>query len=309
MPHTAESIFERAFLPLYPEDARSDLARARATDVNPAKNRAIFTHLRDAADVFVSMHEGVFGRSLALDYSDASVHRLSAAITKEARDAWMASGTGAESLVFNVVVHGAAYVGECVVRGRGGTWSARRPLWESVVTLSSPLGDAELAVFHWWLKSLADDALEGRAPTLEGRYRTHVENAFPPARSRLIAEADRALPRIGKSVRYDVFYKYLKAHLPELRDVGRDFPSPERFDAYAFCWLDFRLLDDGHTLLVFGAGAGGLHAFWLTADGFVKAALFSSDDEPTLEVDGDRLRVTVSVGGKTAVREVMWWGP
>ena len=113
----------------------------------------------------------------------------------------------------------------------------RRPLWESVVHLTSRAGEATLAIFHWWLKSLADDALDASssvavATTLADRYRTHVE--IPCARPEdlpLIAAGERKIPRLAK-VRYDTLYKHLKAHVPELRDLGEHFPTAERFDQY-----------------------------------------------------------------------------
>ncbi len=57
----AEELFVRFFLPLYPADARADLARARATDANPANNAAVLAHLEDAAQVFVRNAPALFG--------------------------------------------------------------------------------------------------------------------------------------------------------------------------------------------------------------------------------------------------------
>src|SRR5687767_10946632 len=116
MPLTVEALFRDIFLPLYPEDAKSDLGRARSVDANPASNPSVLEHLDDAAAVFVEMAPATLGvapSALGLDYSDESVHRLSAAMTTERRDRLLASGaTGtAENVLFNVVVHGAAYVG------------------------------------------------------------------------------------------------------------------------------------------------------------------------------------------------------
>ena len=306
---TAESLFRTYFWPLYPADTR-DLARSRSIDANPAKNPSILAHLDDAAHTFTVNARALFGgEDLELDRSDASVHRLSAAITPARRDRWIATGgegTSASAL-FNVVVHGAAYIGACIVDQHGGGWQVRRPLWESLVRLSSRAGEADLAIFHWWLKSLADDVSE----TLADRYRTHVETpcAHPEALP-IIAEASRTLPRLGK-VRYDVLYKYLKAHLPELRDVGTDFPSPERFEELGFSWLDFHLLGDGRMLLMCGPGSEGLHLIWLNASGFEKSAYYPSDKfpEPIVRVRGDKLEVHVSVQGKPHVHEMLWWGP
>jgi hypothetical protein len=311
---TAESLFRAYFLPLYPLDARDDLAGARATDANPARNPAIFAHLDEAAAMFAAQGTSLFegGVPVQLDYSDASVHRLSAAMTRERRDAWSASGAvgTAENQLFNVIVHGAAYVGACAVRAHGGAWSARRPLWESVVRLESRAGVADLAVFHWWLKSLADDGFE-RGVTLADRYRAHVEN--PTARPEslpVIAPPDRRLPRLAKP-KYDALYKWLKAHLPELRDVGEAFPSPERWDDLAFSRVNFHLVGGGRMLVLAGTNDHGLHLFWLTSAGFEKSAFFPCEafPEPIIELYGETIRAILCVSGKTIVHEVLWWGP
>jgi hypothetical protein len=312
---TAEAIFATYLLPLYPADAAADLEAARTTDANPGKNPSLLSHLEDAARVFVAMHARVLGEDLGLDFSDASVHRLGAALGRDVRDRLAREGAPgtAESALFNVIVHGAAYVGECVVRAHGGAWLVRRPLWESRVRLVSRAGDAEIAPLSLWLRSLADDAFDDAGRSRAGlaeRYRTYVEvPTTDPASLEPIA-APRALPRLKKP-RYDVFYKYLRAHVPELRDVGADFPSPERFDAYRFAWLDFFLVGGGRMLLVCGPGEGGLHAFWLERSGFAKSALFAADatPEPTVRVEGDKIVLEVFVAGEKRVHEVLWWGP
>jgi hypothetical protein len=309
---TAESLFARHFWPLYPADARDDLARARRTDANPGNNPRVLSHLDDAARGFVANARALFGEDLALDGSDASVHRLSGALTTERRDAWAELGRAgtAESALFNAVVHGAAYVGGCIVANHGATWAVRRPLWESLVHLRSRAGEADLAVFHWWLKALADGATE----TLADRYRTLVEvpcarpEDLPP-----LAARDRHLPRIAKGVRFDVLYRYLKAHLPELRELGPDFPTPERFAELGFIWLDFILVggDPARMLLMYGQGAAGLHLFWLSAAGFEKALYLPADafPEPIVRAREQKLEVTVSVAGAVQRHEMLWWGP
>ncbi len=311
----AEELFVRWFLPLYPPDARAGpaLARARAADANPARNPSILAHLDEAADTFVRGAPVLFGADAAglrLDRSDASVHRLSAAVTRARRDAWAASGAPGtpESALFNAVVHGAAYVGACVVASHGGAWSVRRPLWESVVRLRSRAGEADLAVFHWWLKSLADgDAVA----TLADRYRAHVE--VPCARPEelpVLVAPGRALPRL-KSPRYDLLHKYLRAHAPEVRDLGEHFPSPERFEAYGLRWLDAHVVGEGRMLLLAGASPHGLHLFWIGAAGFEKAAFVACDafPDPVVKLEGERVVALTSVGGATRVHEWLWCGP
>jgi hypothetical protein len=306
----AEELLVRFFLPLYPADARADLARARATDANPAENPTLLAHLDDAANRFADNALALIGEDLTLDRSDASVHRLSAALTAGRRDRWSALGSegSGDNVLFNVVVHGAAYVGACVVAQHGGTWGVRRPLWESVVRLRSRAGEADLSVFHWWLKSLSDD---GQGATLADRYRTHVE--VPCARPEglpVVVPGERMLPRL-KSPRYDTLHKYLRAHLPELRDLGSDFPSPERFEAFELRWLDALVLGGGRMVLLAGASPHGLHLLWLSAAGFDKSAFIPCDafPDPVVRVQQDRIVAMTREAGAARTHEMLWWGP
>jgi hypothetical protein len=188
----------------------------------------------------------------------------------------------------------------------------RRPLWESVVTLESRAGRGDLALLQWWLKSLSDASLDGGllALTLADRYRTYVE--IPCARPEELPPIakPRPLPRLAK-VRYDTLYKHLRAHLPELRDVGEHFPSPERFDAYAFTALDFLLLFEGRMLLISGTNVEGVHLFWLGAGGFEKGAFFPADafPSPVVRTEKDKVVVLTQVQGKELRHEMLWWGP
>jgi hypothetical protein len=304
-----EELFIRYFLPVYPPDSRADLARARATDANPGRNPAMLAHLEEAAGHFVTNARTLFGEDLVLDRSDRSVHRLSAALTPERRDAWAARGEAgsAQNALFNVVVHGAAYVGACVVARHGGVWSVRRPLWESVVRLRSRAGEADLSVFHWWLKSLAD---EGGA-SLADRYRAHVEVPCMRAEDLPILVAElRPLPRL-KEPSYALLHKYLRAHLPELRDLGQDFPTAERFAELRFQWMDFHVLGGGRLVLMAGVSRGGLHLFWLGASGFEKGAFFACDaiPEPVVRLRDDQIAVMTQQDGAARVHEMLWWGP
>lgn len=316
---TAEELFRSHFLPLYPDDAQTDLARARATDANPAKNPSVLAHLFEAAELFASNAAVALGMAgpeadaLALDFSDASVHRLGAALTPARVTRLRGLGTAgtAESAVFNVAVHGAAYLGACVVRNHGGSWEVRRPLWESLVRLDSRAGIAQLPVFHWWLKALAADGADGAGGSLGDRYRAHVE--MPCARPEelpVLAAPDRKLPKLAK-VRYDAFYKYLRANLPELRDVGEHFPSPERFEELGFKSLNFSLVGGGRMLVIWGPSASGLHAYWMTKEGFDKAAFWPADafPEPMIRAKDDKLEVVLSRDGVVSSFELLWWGP
>jgi hypothetical protein len=206
------------------------------------------------------------------------------------------------------VTHGVLYVGACVARIHGGEWQVRRPLWESLVRLTSRAGTGDLAVFQWWLKSLSDEEIDkGR---LADRYRTHVEvPTFDPEGVPVFVPSDRRLPRLAK-VRYDLLYKHLRAHLPELRSVGDDFPSPERFEEMGFKWLDFVVLGGGRMVLIHGPTDRGVHLFWMDAGGFVKQAYYPADSFPAhvVQTEGDKLRVHVSIQGSPRVHEMLWWG-
>ncbi|WP_437570695.1 hypothetical protein [Sorangium sp. So ce542] len=325
-PITAAQLFERTFAPHYPPDALADLAAARSTDANPAGNPSILAQIDHAAEVFARLAPGAFGApDLGLDFSDASVHRLGAALTRERRDAWLSpaegaagargtcgtsakGGGGAPPMLVTLVTHGALYVGACVARNHGGKWQVRRPLWESLVRLESRAGTGDLAIFQWWLKALSDEEI-GRG-RLADRYRTHVEvPTFDAERLPVIAAGDRRIPRLAK-VRYDTLYKHLRAHLPELRSVGEDFPSPERFEEMAFKSLEFALLGGGRMLLMHGATAEGVHLFWLDASGFVKSVYYPADSFPAhvVQIEGQKIRVIVPVRGETQAHEMLWWG-
>lgn len=307
---TSEALFERYFLPLYPPEVRRDLAKARATDANAAENPSIYAQLEAIAQTFAELAPHAFGApDLALDFTDASVHRLGVLLTEELRDKWLAPNEdGSPPLITQVVIHGAVYVAACVVRSHGGKWRVRNPLWESFVRLDSRAGTADLAVFHWWLKALSDDEIgKGR---LVDRYRTHVEvPTFDPSSLAVIAPPDRRLPRLAK-VRYDLLYKHLRAHLPELKSVGDDFPSPERVEELAFSHLEFQLLGEGRMLLVYGPTKEGLHVFWLDATGFQKSAFFPADSfpAPVVKVDGEKIRIFLSVQKQEITHEMLWWG-
>jgi len=312
-PVSAEALFERFFWPLYPEDTRTSLAATRTLDANPARNPALYAHLDDAARVFEQMAPALFeGDDPRLDRTDASVHRLSPLLTEARREAWGARGAPgtADSELFNVVIHAAAYVGACVVANHEGRWLVRRPLWESLVGLDSAAGQGELAVFHWVLKSLADPVPGLPHATLADRYRTHVETPrLDPATLPILAET-RTLPRLAK-VRYAALHQHLRAHLPELRDLGEDFPSAERLDEMRLTSLDFHLVGGGRMLVMFGPGQGGAHLFWLTRSGFEKSGFWPADafPAPVLSVHGDKLRLMTQQDGKTLLHEMLWWGP
>jgi hypothetical protein len=314
-PLSAERLFSEHFLPLYPPG--SSLDAIRRTDANPAGNPRILEAIEETSALFAKLApEALDAPSLALDFSDASIHRLSQAVTRVARDGLAArrSGPGEPSLLVHFVIHGSLYVGACIVKNHGGKWLVRSPLWETRVALTSKAGEAELSPFSWWLRALSDDGIEKHG--IADRYRTLVEvptedvEAWP-----VVADPGRRLPRLAK-VRYDLVYQHLKTHLPELRDFGESFPSPERFAELGFRWMDFALVGEGRALVMYGPAKVGFHAFWMTNEGFSKACYFECDRAPEPQVRRGRssegtetLEFLVSRGGQLATHEVLWWGP
>ncbi len=303
-----EAIFERYFLPLYPEPLRGDLARSRSEDANPGNNPHVVAHLQEAAAIFAAHAASLLNRDCNLDFSDASIHRLSHALDESTIGRLLESPLmgSPENDLFNLVVHGSAYVGECIVKNHDGAWQVRKPLWESLVRLESRAGTGDLAVFHWWLKSLADKNV-----TIADRYRAQIEiPTFDPGNLRVIAAPDRRFSRLEKTP-YHMLHQYLRANIPELRGVGEHFPSAERWEDYRFKWVGFTLLGEGRMLLIHGQNATGAHLFWLTADGFEKATYFPCDAFPDhrVESDGDKVRVHYRIEGKDVAQEMLWWGP
>ncbi|GAC1353267.1 MAG: hypothetical protein NVS3B20_17740 [Polyangiales bacterium] len=279
-----------------------------------------------------------------LDFSDASVHRLGQALDLETRNRLLDQSRPSDpgSKFVSLVTHGAIYVGECIVRNYGETWGetwgetrgatrgetrreaqrapggdapfaawgVRRPLWESVVHLQSHAGVAALAPFHWLLKALAD--VEIGKGGLVSRYRHYVERATtrPDALPQIVStHLDRPFP-VLKVTRYDMLHKYLKANLPELRDVGRDFPSIEEWQALGFLEVQFMLLGDGRMLLIHGRGKRGLHLLWLDHQGFSHAMFLpaSPGDPHSVEVVGNKLVIRFHGAGAARVHEMLWWG-
>jgi hypothetical protein len=307
---TAERLFNGLLWPLYPDDVRADLEGYRARDANPAANPSISRQLSDAAERFVTLADMAFDAALSLDFSDASVHRLGDALTVERRTRWLKE-TAPDGLpvLVHLLIHGVAYLGECVVRNHGGTWAMRHPLWESRVRLVSRAGEGELAILSWWLKALADDEI-GRA-TLAERYRRNVEvPCLEPDQMPVFITNDRKIPRL-KHPSYDKLHKLVKAHLPELRDLGADFPSAERFAELSFEWLEAITLGGGRMVLFHGPSAQGVFLIWLDAGGFVKSAYYAADAFPehVVQVDGDKLRLIAPLLDKNVIHEMLWWGP
>jgi hypothetical protein len=313
---SADALFATHFLPLYPDQTPAALANLREQDANPANNPSLLLPLREAAETFARLAPAMLAApQLALDFSDASIARLSAAVRAANLLERLGRTTIAESPraseLANFTIHASAYVGECVVRNHAGRWQLRNPLWESRVFLASAAGEAQLPIFHWWLRTLVETEAEfAVAGGLASRYRSYVQvPCFDAQQLVKIASADRKLPKLSK-VRYDLLYKHLKAHLPELRDLGQDFPTPERFAAYEFKWLDFLWLGDGKMVLFYGQGKGGLHLFWMSAQGFEQSALIPCDGfpAPIVRCDAQKIVIVFSVDQQLLTQEMLWWG-
>ncbi len=311
----AERLFREQFLPLYPPGA--DLAVIRRTDANPAGNPAIVAALDETAELFARLAPDALGvPDLDLDFSDASVHRLAPLLTADARDRLFEkrAAPGEPPLFVHFVIHGVLYLAACAVRSRGATWLVRSPLWETRVRLESKAGVSEIAPFSWWLRALSDDEI-GRA-TLADRWRTHVEEPTLDADAWAVwIDPEKRLPRLSRP-RYDTLVKLLQTHLPEVTDLGEDFPSPARFDELGFRWLAPHVVGGGRALVLFGMAEKGVHLYWITRAGFRKALFFECDaaPEPQLRTerteDGtEKLVVLASVKGEPLRQEMLWWGP
>jgi hypothetical protein len=121
---------------------------------------------------------------------------------------------------------------------------------------------------------------------------------------------ERRIPRLAK-VRYDTLYKHMRAHLPELSDLGEHFPTAERFAELGFEHLEFLWLGGTRMLLLHGPAKNGVHLFWLDQRGFAKAAFYPADrrSEYELAIEGDSLRVNLVFQGSPAEHITLWWGP
>ena len=317
-PVTPETIFREVFLPHYPPG--TSLESVRRTDANPGKNPEILHAIDETALVFAGLAEEALGESLELDGSDASIHRLSRALTAAARDSLYSRRHAGERLLLLFVAHAAIYVGRAIVKNHGGTWLVRNPLWETRVLLTSKAGTAELCPFTWLLKSFADPPTGGSSEntTLADRYRTLIEVPRLNAASWPILATPRRIPRLGR-VRYDTLFQHLHTHVPELTDFGADFPSPERFAELEFVCLNFLLVGGGRTLLVWGPCRGGIRLFWMSNDGFSKAIFVEGDSvpEPLLTAENregaagmvECIKLAFTQSGEPREFESLWWGP
>ncbi|MEM9692101.1 MAG: hypothetical protein AAGA56_06130 [Myxococcota bacterium] len=308
---SAESLFEQYFLALYPSAEPEALQRLRTEDANPGGNPHIFAQLEAIAETFTKVAPRALGTpSLHLDYSDASVHRLAAALDRDTRDRLLRSASADEPPpLVHLVTHGAVYVGACIVENHGGRWQVRSPLWESLVRLESAAGIGQLALFQWWLKCLSDAEID--EPRLADRYRLLVEApTFDASTIVPWVPATLRAPRL-KEVSYDMLVKYVRKHLPQLKGVGPDFPTPAQFQNLGFKWIELVSLGEGRLVLLHGAADQGVRLFWLAKDGFAGAQFIPADPfvPHRLALEGDKIVIEVPVGSDRQRHEMLWWGP
>lgn len=315
---TADELFTRFFWPHYPSDVRADPERMLQLDANPARNIAVLEPWVEAAELFVRNAPRLLGTELTFDA--AGIGQLSRALDRSRRDAWIAASdpTDPGNPLFNAVVHGAAYVGEVIVRSHGGAWSMRRPMWESLVVRRVQDGDKQrvtgaIPPFHWLLKHLADAEIDGGS--LGYRFHVHVELATAAIAELPPIAATRKLPTLREPT-YDLLVKYLRQHLPALRDLGEGFPSVAEFSARNYRSLGFELFHDGRVLAMHGEVPAHddapplVEILWLTARGFDHADTIPADTGTPYfaRAAGDSLEVTVAWKDKPHTHRVGFRG-
>ena len=271
---TAQDLLVRWFWPHYPPDVRAAPFLHRDVDANPGGNPAFAEALADAAALFVANAPGLLGETLTL--SDDGVAVFARALTRARRDAWMAQSdpTSPDGVFFQAVVHGAMFLGEVMVRAHGGRWEIRRPLWESVVHRRR--GGA-VSPFHWLLKSLADDAIDDAS--LAVRWSVHIAMDDAKPETLAVIAPNASMPPL-KEPTYDLLVKYLRVHLPGLRDLGEAFPSAAEFTGRGYARLGFEPLHGGRVVAMHGAVKGEtdtVEITWLTERGFERTETLPSD--------------------------------
>lgn len=303
---SAQQLFVDLFSPLYPPDHRNTALAV------PCSEPSVLARIDDVAETFRHLAPELLGLDRAcLDGSDASVHKLGDALTRERRDALIPMPTPSMpgvSLLATLVIHGSMYVGRCAVRNHGGAWLTVHPLWESSVRLETKLGTCDLSVFSWWLKSLSDEEVD-RKP-LGPRYRQHVEVPCFDSDSLPVIPSAKPIPSIAYPTR-DQLFAHLAEHAPGIRAPGDAFPTADRFAELELTSVDFEWVGGDRLLLMHGLGRrGGAHLFWMNEQGFVKSAYYPADRRPrhVVRVDGDILSVIVSIDGNARRHEMPWWG-
>ncbi len=300
---SAEALLSRWFWPHYPEDVRRAPFLHRDVDANPGGNPSLSAVLPEAAALFVANAPGLLGEAVTLD--DAGVAVLARRLDRSLRDRWMAESdpTRPDNLFVQALVHAAAFLGEVLVQHHHGRWELRRPMWESVVHRPAPLRGS-IAPFHWLLKSLADDAVD-TAP-LAVRWRLHVVQPAADPDGFVVLTSAKSLPDL-KAPTYDLFVKYLHAHLKTLRDVGEGFPSPQEFTEKGYGALRCTPLHGGRVVALHGQTRstpehpGVVDVHWMSEAGHDHTDTIPADHGVPYfgrAVTADTLEITVGWQGK-----------
>ena len=234
---TAEALFRAMFfLPLYPEDAKRPRARCAARTRTPRTTPRSSRTSSDAAALFVGRWPPSAARAedRRLDYSDASVHRLSAALamtTERRAMAWHARQRRQPALQPRRPRRG--------VRRRVHRPRARRALGGAAAALGEPR-PARVARRRG-ASCRSSTGGSSRSPTT--RALDHARRSLPrarrgalrapggPARHRA-ARPQAAAPREGLVTMHSTstFARTCRS----CATSASDFPSPERFEELGF---------------------------------------------------------------------------
>ncbi|MDP3275128.1 MAG: hypothetical protein Q8Q09_08040 [Deltaproteobacteria bacterium] len=298
----AQQWFERWFYQHYPSEIRSRYLDAMTEDANPANNPSLYAHIADGAERFVHNASALFDVTLTFD--GEGVAKLARALDRTTRDRLANSSDPSDpsNALFNTIVHGALFVGECAVRAHGCQWSARNPLWESRVRRflpgKSPKELAPFAPFQWLLKHLDDREIDDSK--LYDRFKLHVEHGTLALDRMSVLTERNSLPSL-KHPAYDTLIKYLHTHLPSVRDLGGAFPTASEFTAIAYDTVGFEVLEQGRVIAMHGMYVPSDHdaqstvdVHWLTSEGVLRIDRIPCDRKPPhfARRTGDHLEVT-----------------
>jgi hypothetical protein len=313
----AQRWFEQWFFRHYPPDLRAKYHEIVAQDANPANNPTIDAHIEQAALMFVQNAPKLLGCELSFDARGVGTLARALSAEKIAQLEAVSRVDDPENLLFNTIIHGALYLGECAVRAHGFRWSARRPLWESrvvrlVADRSGKLeAQGEFSPFQWLLKHM--DEREIAHSKLADRFAVHVEFASMPLHTLTPFVAAKRYAALKKPT-YDLLVKYIHQHFDRLNDLGKTFLSPAEFTSRAYESLGFEHFYDGRVLVMHGMhvpeassdGQATVDLHWLTSAGTVRMDLLPCDAHPPYfaRKTGELLEVTTAIAGKPHTHRV-----
>ena len=282
-------------------------ARSRATDANPAKNphdhRAARRGRRRSSRG--SRRRRSARPTSTLDFSDASVHRLGAP-SSLARGATRGSS---EKIAGHAAAGADGDARRALPRGvRGarrtaGSWQVRRPPGSRWCGSSRGPGVGRAGAVSVVAEGARRRGDRRRAPRRPLPRARGAADASTPRRCRAIAPAGPAAAAAGQgALRHAA--QAPRAHLPELRSVGDDFPSPERVDEMGFSLAG---LHAGRATVgcccMHGAGARGRAPLLARRRRLREAAYLPADKFPAHVRAGRRAtrsRMIVPVGRRDA---------